>query len=257
MNLYSKLYGDGQATLVILHGLFGSSDNWQTFAKSIADQYQVVTIDLRNHGLSPHDAEFNLESMALDLKETFDTLNLSGINLMGHSLGGKVAGHFALRHPSYLRSLIVIDIAPRAYPPHHELYFNAMLDLNLQELTTRTQADHWLGKQIRDVGIRQFLLKNLTRDEAGRFKWRFNLESLYRHYDEINIALSSDHPFSKPTLFIKGENSNYIHPEDEMLIKELFARAEVRQIAGAGHWVHADQPAKLKEMVLEFLDKSN
>ncbi|MBK6479952.1 MAG: alpha/beta fold hydrolase [Saprospiraceae bacterium] len=257
MNLYSKIYGEGRATLVILHGLFGSSDNWQTFAKSIADRYQVITIDLRNHGLSPHDPEFDFECMAGDLQETFDTLNLSKINLMGHSLGGKVAGYFALNHPSYLRSLIVIDIAPKSYPPHHELYFNAMLGLNLEEVTTRTQADHWLSKQITDAGIRQFLLKNLMRDDAGTFKWRFNLQALYRHYDNINIPLSSDHPFSKPALFIKGENSNYILPDDAVLIKELFTHAEVKQIDGAGHWVHADQPVRLKEMVLEFLDNSN
>lgn len=252
MILSYKSFGEG-TPIVILHGLFGSSDNWQTFSKSIADRYQVITIDLRNHGNSPHDDQFSFKWIDQDLTETLDALHLYTYHLLGHSLGGKAAMVHALLHPARVGRLIVIDIAPKAYPPHHELYFKVMRSMDFDQITNRTEADLWMQKEIQDTSVRQFLLKSLVRDEEGRFKWKFNLDALYRHYDEINVALDGLSPFKHPTLFIKGERSDYIKDEDLALIHHLFSNSKIETIHGAGHWVHADQPARLKEILLGFL----
>lgn len=252
MILSYKSFGEG-TPLVILHGLFGSSDNWQTFAKSIGDRYQVIAIDLRNHGNSPHEDQFSFKWIDQDLIETLDALHLSGYHLLGHSLGGKAAMVHALHHPARVGRLIVIDIAPKAYPPHHELYFKVMRSMDFDQITNRTEADLWMQKEIQDTSVRQFLLKSLVRNDEGRFKWKFNLEALYRHYDEINITLEGLPSFDHSTVFIKGELSDYIKDEDHALIHHLFTNSKIETIHGAGHWVHADQPERLREVVLSFL----
>ena len=252
MILSYKSFGEG-TPIIILHGLFGSSDNWQTFAKSIGDRYQVIAIDLRNHGNSPHEDQFSFKLIDQDLIETLDALHLSGYHLLGHSLGGKAAMYHALHHPARVGRLIVIDIAPKAYPPHHALYFKVMRSMDFDQITNRTEADLWMQKEIQDTSVRQFLLKSLVRDDEGRFKWKFNLEALYRHYDEINIILEGLPSFDHPTVFIKGELSDYIKDEDHALIHHLFTNSKIETIHGAGHWVHADQPERLREVVLSFL----
>ncbi len=253
MILNFRSYGSGKP-LVILHGLFGSSDNWQTFAKSIADHFQVFTLDIRNHGQSGHSPEFNYDLIARDIWETLESLQISTCNLLGHSMGGKAAAIFALKFPVRVEKLMVIDIAMRSYPPHHQVYFDALLAINLSSMHTRNEAEDSLKTHIEDQTIRQFLLKNLTRDDAGNFKWRFNLEALYQHYEEINIEVISSVPFTKPCLFVKGSLSNYIKESDEAKIKELFPESRIVTIEGAGHWVHADKPLELKEIFLEFMD---
>ena len=255
MILSYNYFGQG-APLIILHGLFGSSDNWQSFAKSIADQYQVITIDIRNHGNSSHVDDFDFDLIHHDLIETLNYIGIDRYDMMGHSMGGKAAMVHALHCRDQVKKLIIIDIAPKAYPPHHEIYFNVMRSMDFDLISNRMQADAWMQKDIADLAVRQFLLKNLIRDENNRFKWKFNLESLYKHYDEINVELKSEHPFTRPTLFIKGERSEYIKTNDESLIHDLFPHAEIITIMNAGHWVHADQPIRLKEVVLDFLKKS-
>jgi esterase len=256
LKLFYRIFGTGKP-LVILHGLFGSSDNWQTFAKSIADRFQVITIDLRNHGNSPHSNEFDFELIDEDLIETLDDIGILQYHLLGHSMGGKIAAYHALHHPDPVEKLIVIDIAPRAYPPHHDIYFSVMRSMDFDQITNRIQADVQMQEMIPEVSIRQFLLKNLVRDDQGRFKWKFNLDALYQHYDEINGELKSDHPFIHPVLFIKGEYSDYITSADNSMINQLFPLAEIETIQGAGHWVHADQPGKLRVLILIFLSEVN
>lgn len=256
MKLFYRIFGTGKP-LVILHGLFGSSDNWQTFAKSISDHFQVITIDIRNHGNSPHANAINFNLIDEDLIETLDEIGLHQYYLLGHSMGGKAAAYHALFHPGRVEKLIVIDIAPRAYDPHHTTYFSVMRGMDFDQITNRTQADVQMQQEIPEVTIRQFLLKNLVRDDAGRFNWKFNLEAIYQHYDEINGEIRSDHAFIHPVLFIKGEYSDYITTKDESMIHHLFPLAILETIPQAGHWVHADQPGKLKERILLFLSPTN
>lgn len=252
MILYHRSYGSGDP-LIILHGLFGSSDNWQTFAKSISDRFQVITMDIRNHGLSAHVDDFNYDLISMDVLDTVKALGIESFYLMGHSMGGKAAACFTTHHADRVKKLIVIDIALRAYPPHHQRYFDAMLSLDLENTANRIEADEWLKQFIDDVIVRQFILKNLVRTEEGKFKWKFNLYALFQHYDEINIPISTVTPVPIPVLFIKGSLSDYIKDEDETHIQSIFNQAEIKSILHAGHWVHADRPDELKEMVMEFL----
>lgn len=252
MLLHYRLLGKGKP-IVILHGLFGSADNWHSFAKSIADQFQVVLIDIRNHGQSPHTPDFNYNLISRDIADTLEFLDIFTYYLMGHSLGGKAAAHFALTHRDQVEKLIIIDIALKEYPPHHQLYFDAMLSLDLLEIKDRIEADEWLQQFIEDITVRQFILKNLVRTDDGHFKWRFNLASLYQHYDEINIRIETEYPFTNPVLFIKGSTSDYILPDDIPGIKNCFPNVKFETVNGAGHWVHADKPGELKELILEFL----
>lgn len=252
VKLFSRSTGQGPP-LVILHGLFGSSDNWQTFAKMIAEYFTVITVDLRNHGLSPHTAEFSYEWISRDLKQFAEDHSLREFFLMGHSLGGKAAAYFALQYPGRLKKLIILDIAMKAYPPHHQLYFEAMLSMDFDLVRNRNEADEWLQRTISSLPVRQFLLKNLVRDAEGRFRWKFNLRGLQDQYDSINVAIESEVPFDKPVLILAGEHSAYILPEDEEPLKALFPQAILKTIPGAGHWIHADQPDLLKDEVVGFL----
>jgi pimeloyl-ACP methyl ester carboxylesterase len=244
--------GEGP-TLLILHGLFGSSDNWQTFAKMISDRYRVISLDIRNHGLSPHTDDFSYELITSDIIEFARDQGLDSFYLMGHSLGGKAAAHFALHYPEKVSKLIVLDIAMKAYPPHHEVYFKAMRSMDLEKTLTRADADAWLLPDIPTVAVRQFILKNLVRDGEGKFRWKFNLEALYQHYDQINVAIESGKAYPNPMLLVSGEYSYYIQPEDIIAMKTLFPLLTAVAVPESGHWIHADQPVKLKEVVLEFL----
>lgn len=253
VKLFSRSTGQGPP-LVILHGLFGSSDNWQTFAKMLSDRFNVITIDLRNHGLSPHTAEFSYDLISKDLNQFAEDHGLREFYLMGHSLGGKAAAFFTLQYPERVKKLIILDIAMKAYPPHHEKYFEAMLSLDFDLIRNRNEADAWLQRQISSLPVRQFLLKNLVRDAEGRFRWKFNLQGLYDQYDSINIAIESETPFDKPVLILAGEHSTYILPEDKEPLRALFPRAILKIIPGAGHWIHADEPEILKNEVVAFLE---
>lgn len=252
MILYSKTLGQGNH-LVILHGLFGSSDNWQTFAKAVSHIYTVTGIDLRNHGRSDHTDDFSYALIAKDLEDTLKELGIHQCILMGHSMGGKAAAYFAIKNPPMVKSLWIIDIAMRSYPPHHQIYFDAMLSLDLSTIQSRQEADTHLQLYIQDQTVRQFILKNLMRNENNAFHWRFNLAALYTHYDEINKEITSDYPFDKTVYFVKGEYSNYITATDELHIKQLFPQAQFITIPAAGHWIHADQPEVFKST---FLSKS-
>ncbi|RAU81537.1 alpha/beta fold hydrolase [Pontibacter arcticus] len=253
MKLHYKELGHGQP-LLILHGLFGTLDNWQTLAKRFAEHYNVFIVDLRNHGRSPHSDEHSYELMAEDVLELIDDLQIPTPAIMGHSMGGKVAMQFALKYPTRLTKLIVVDIAPKAYPPHHDEIIDALRSVDLTTVTSRGDVDEQLSKQIPEMDVRLFLMKNLYRKEDNTFGWRMNLEALDKNYANVAAAIAADVPFKKSTLFIKGGRSRYIQQEDIYgSIEHLFTLVEVETIPNAGHWVHAQAPDEVYELVSNFL----
>jgi pimeloyl-ACP methyl ester carboxylesterase len=253
MDLHHKIFGQGPP-LLILHGLFGTSDNWQTLGRRWAEHFTVVLIDLRNHGRSPHTEVHDYPSMAEDLREFMENNWMYEAHLLGHSMGGKTAMQFALEHPDMVEKLVIVDIAPRTYPCGHELIFEALAALDLDQLSSREEADEQLQQRIDDYGIRQFLLKNLSRKKEGGFRWKMNLPVLQAHYQDILQGLTAEEPYAGPTLFVRGDRSNYIRDEDRDPTWELFPAANLATIANAGHWVHADQPDELYRVVAEFLE---
>ncbi len=253
MELHYRSMGEGQP-LIILHGVFGTSDNWQTFAKQLADQYEVYLPDQRNHGLSPHSDEFDYHVMADDLQEFIETHQLTRPVILGHSMGGKVAMFFATKYPERFDKLIVVDIAPRAYPVHHQKILEALGAVKIDEISNRKEAEDQMKPIIADAGIRQFLLKNLKREDHGRFSWKLNLPVISRNIERVGEAVDSGQTVDKPVLFVGGEKSDYIREEDQALIQQIFPRARIVTIPGAGHWVHAEQPKLLLEEVTGFLE---
>lgn len=254
MTLNYKSFGEGYP-IIILHGLFGTLDNWQTIAKKLAETYTVYIIDQRNHGRSPHDDTFDYESMADDLQAFMESHWIYEAHIIGHSMGGKTAMQFALNYPDLVNKLVVVDIAPKAYEGGHQTIFDALLSLDLAKITSRKEADALLQQKIEEFGVRQFLLKNLTRQKEGGFKWKMNLPIIYQNYPQILSAIDSEDSFDNPTLFIRGGASNYVEDEDLGNIKSFFPSAELATVAEAGHWVHAAAPETLLKLVLDFLEE--
>ncbi len=252
MRLAYKKYGAGRP-LVILHGLLGASGNWHTLAgKTFAARFEVYAVDLRNHGRSPHSDVFDYPAMVEDLLEFVDEHGLARVHLLGHSMGGKTAMHFALAHPERVERLVVVDIGPGAYPPRHAEIFEALRALDLGAYAARSDLDAALARRIPSYPIRQFLLKNLAYDGSG-YAWQMNLEGLYRNYARINAAVDDGRTFAGPVLFIRGGASDYVDEADLPAIRALFPQAYLVTIAGAGHWVHAEKPDAFAEAVLAFL----
>ncbi|NVN92577.1 MAG: alpha/beta fold hydrolase [Desulfuromonadales bacterium] len=252
MHLHCERYGEG-SPLIILHGLFGSSDNWRTLGRKLGAHFSAFVVDLRNHGASPHSDDFNYQLMAEDLKVFMDEHCLASAYLLGHSMGGKVAMHFALAWPERLEKLVVVDIAPKEYQDRHGKIIQALVSLRLEPFTERREIDNALLEAIPDQIMRQFLLKNLTRDDRGCFRWRMNLKSIALHYGDINKSLDEDACFDKPTLFLKGGNSDYMDTGDLVEINRFFPHARLDIVQGAGHWLHVDAPAEFLSRVCTFL----
>lgn len=252
MKLHYKILGEGQP-LIILHGLFGSADNWQTLAKRFAEKNKVVLVDMRNHGHSPHTDEMNYDAMADDIYELIQDEKLENSILMGHSMGGKAAMFFAQKHEELLNKLIIVDMGLKKYPPHHQIIFDAVLGLDFDVIKTRKEAEEQLKKTITDFGVLQFLLKNIYWTEREKLDFRFNLHVLYREIEEILEAVPPG-KVNLNTLFIRGEKSNYILEDDFEKIKEQFPNSTIETILGAGHWVHAEKPKEFFEMISGFVD---
>jgi esterase len=254
MKLAYREYGQG-TPLIILHGLFGQSDNWNTLAKQFAEkEYRVFTLDLRNHGLSPHSEDWSYSLMAKDIKEFMDDHQLTKPVLMGHSMGGKVVMFFEKLFPNTASKVIIADIAAKEYPPHHAEVLDALHAVDFSVVKTRKEAEAEMNKYITDFGTKQFLLKNIYwKDTANNIMdWRFNLEVISRKYD----AIREEVPFyesSVPCLVIKGSRSNYIDVNDEADFKKRYTDIRIVSIEGAGHWVHAEKPKEYFEAVIEFL----
>lgn len=254
MELNYKTFGQGEP-LIILHGLFGTLDNWQTLGKQLAEHYSVYIPDQRNHGRSPHTPEMNYPALAEDLRHFMESHWIYQSHIVGHSMGGKTAMQFALEHPDMVDKLVVVDIAPKAYEPAHETIFEALLSVELDQLADRSEADAVLKRRIDDRGIRQFLLKNLSRNKDEGYRWKMNLPALHEHYHEILGEVRGDHPYEGPVLFIRGERSSYILDEDGEAIRRFFPNAEIETVRDAGHWVHAEQPEAMLRLITGFLER--
>jgi len=246
-----KVFGEGQP-LIILHGLFGSLDNWITLARKFAEHYKVYIVDQRNHGLSFHAEEFNYELMAQDLADLMSYEKIESAHLIGHSMGGKTAMNFAVSYPQKVDQLVIADIGPKYYPVHHMQIIKALYSIRLEELTARKDADEKMSELIKNVGIRQFLLKNLQRD-GDVFRWKMNLDAIAKQIEEVGKALNQNAQYVKETLFIKGANSDYIQDGDMILINSIFPKARLETIEGAGHWLHAEKPKEFYDVVAKFL----
>jgi pimeloyl-ACP methyl ester carboxylesterase len=254
MRLHFRVQGEG-SPLLILHGLLGSSDNWRSMAKRLAAHRRVYSVDLRNHGKSPHSLAMNYAVMASDLRELCATENLREPAVLGHSMGGKVAMQLAAEYPEQVEKLIVVDIAPKAYPPAHRSVLAAMRGLELGHYRSFGEIDGALAPAIADGPTRQLVLKNLERDADGQFRWRIGLDEISESYDELTKAVEVRAPFPKSACFVRGEQSRYIANEDRALIRQGFPRAELSTIAGARHWPHVDAPDEFYAVVAEFLSR--
>ena len=253
MILHSQIIGNGKP-FVILHGFLGMGDNWKSLANRFAENgFEVHLLDQRNHGRSFHSDDFNYKLLSYDLKAYCDYHELDEIVLLGHSMGGKTAMEFATLNPNRVSKLIIVDIGPKAYPPHHQDIVKALSVLDLETLRTRGSADQELSAYIHDLGTRQFLLKNLYWKEKGRLGLRVNLAVLSGKMNEIGKALSDGRTFSGEVLFLKGEKSNYIEKFDEVLIRKHFPKALIETVSEAGHWVHAENPSEFYRNVVNFL----
>lgn len=253
MRLYFREYGQGQP-LIILHGLFGSSDNWLTQAKLYADSFNVYTVDQRNHGLSPHSEEFDYPSMVTDLAEFIDDHNIINPAIIGHSMGGKTAMNFALTHPDKIEKLIVVDISPRPYDLEHYSILEGLNAIPIGTLSSRNEADEILARYVVDSDVRQFLLKNLQRKPGGGFSWKINLPVLTQKLSNIGLDLQVKGTFTKPTLFVRGARSNYVQDADWNRITTIFPEATLETM-DTGHWVQAEKPIEFVELTRQWLNR--
>jgi esterase len=269
MELFFRKYGEVGPPLIIVHGLYGSGDNWVSIARELSDRFEVFVVDQRNHGQSPHSEVHDYPAMREDLREFMDSQGIQKAVLIGHSMGGKTVMHFAEAWPERVQSLISIDIGPKSYrnlalasrsAANHPAMIDAMLSLDLSKMKTRKEIDAALGPSIGSGRVRGFLLKNIRRDRDGNFAWRINLRALADNIDQIFEGMDREAIAARggitgfPVLFIAGENSDYIRVQDHPLLKDIFPTAEVVTIPGTGHWVHAEQPALLVKNIRYFLE---
>jgi pimeloyl-ACP methyl ester carboxylesterase len=271
MKLFFREEGEG-FPIVIVHGLYGSSDNWLTVAKKLSSRYKIYMIDQRNHGRSPNAEEHSYVAMTADLAEFFDEQHIEKAILMGHSMGGKTAMSFAADYPERVEKLIVVDIAPKDYfllndESQYYLHNNilrAMMELDFSKVESRKQVEDFLLERIDSAQIVQFLLKNVHRNkESHQFEWRLNVPVLYDNLDEIIKGVNA-HWFDDrlpilnyPVLFVKGALSNYILPEDFSIIHRIYPDVEIVEIPNAGHWLHAEQPQLFMEVIWNFIKKGS
>lgn len=254
MQLHFRQYGEGQP-MIIIHGLYGISDNWVNHARILAENYKVYIPDMRNHGQSGHSNFFNYEVMAEDITEFIEQHEIENPVIMGHSMGGKIAMKFAFDNPDLVQKLIVIDMSMRQYNlrAFHSKIINAMLDIDFSKVKSRKEVDDYLAKTIEDARIRLFIMKNLYWTERKTLSWRLNLKAIIDNIDAIFEGISSQQSFNKPSLFIRGQKSDYVRDEDFDLIKKQFTNSELKTIPNAGHWVQADEPELFIKILKDFL----
>ncbi len=252
MQLHYQSIGNG-TPLIFIHGLFGSGDNWRSIAKHFADDYQVITLDLRNHGRSPQSDDQTYALMAEDLLALMDDCNIEKAHIVGHSMGGKVAMQFATQSPDRVNKLVVVDMATRAYADEHSHLIDAMLAIDLQQHQSRQSVDGALKTNIPVTMVRQFLLMNLVRSDTG-LDWRINLPSLKDNYPALQSAVCEGAPYDKPCLFIHGEMSEYVLPADKAMIQQRFSQAAFIALP-TGHWIHAEAPTQFIEALENYLSR--
>jgi len=252
MILHTDITGQGQP-LVLIHGLFGSYENLGVIARALHNDFQLINVDLRNHGRSPRADSMDYPQMAADVFETLDSLNIRQCAVLGHSMGGKVAMQMALLQSERVSKLILADISPVVNEPRHSKILQGLAAIDLADLQDRKQADLLLQPFVEELGVRQFLLKNLYKDPHDQFQWRFNLTALTENYQQLLAAPTATGPYTGNTLFIKGGNSDYIQAAHQPLILMLFPKASAKIIQGTGHWLHAEKPAAFSKIVSDFL----
>ncbi len=256
MDLHFAAYGSGQP-LIILHGLLGSGDNWVTVSKRLGEHFRVFAVDARNHGRSPHDSRFDLEVMAEDIEHFMNQHDLRSAALLGHSMGGKTAMQCALTRPDRIGKLIVVDIAPRGYSHDHDELLDALDTIDLTRFSERAEVEEALTPSVPRKAVRQFLVKNLRRDEVGGLVWKMNLPVIRENYAAIAGEVPAWGEFPGPTFFIRGGRSSYVRDDDRELILKMFPKAKIHTIVEAGHWVHADAPEEFVKVVREFLARED
>jgi len=251
--IHANRFGKGE-NLVIIHGFLGMGDNWKSLGKKWADLgFCVHLLDMRNHGRSFHDDEFNYKVMTQDVINYLTNQRVDSCCIIGHSMGGKVAMQLAMEKPEIIEKLVVVDIAPKYYPKHHDYILDGLALLEENQLESRKKADELLSEKIDEKGIRQFLLKNLFRDKDNRLILRLNLKAIRKNLDEIGRGLPENAQYLGSILFIKGQKSTYIEKADEKIIQHHFPNADLVTIENAGHWVHAEQPTAFFKTVNEYL----
>lgn len=254
VKLFHKVYRNTESTetLFILHGLFGMLDNWHNMARKFSEHFNVVLVDQRNHGKSPHTETMDFESMAEDLAELMNDMSIDSAFILGHSMGGKTAMKFADTYPQKVKKLVVVDIAPKKYRPGHTVYFDAFKTLDFSQFSSRSEADAALAQKEPNTAIRQFLLKNLEKGDNG-YRLKFNLTPIEKFYPQLIDKLEFQWLINNPTLFLYGEKSGYVTEQDVFTIEDTFTDAKFISIPEAGHWVHAEKPTEFFDAVLSFL----
>jgi len=251
--LYSKIEGEGKP-FIIIHGFLGMSDNWKTLGLQFAQLgFQIHLLDMRNHGKSFHSDEFNYEIMVEDVKAYIDFHNLQNITLLGHSMGGKIAMLFATLYPEIVEKLIIADIGPKYYAPHHQSILAALNAVDFSKKPNRSEVDEIISKYISDFGTKQFLLKNVYWKTPEELGFRFNLPVFNEKISEIGTALPFENHFDKPVLFLRGDKSDYILDVDFETILHHFPLAIIKTIPNAGHWLHAENPLAFYCEVQKFV----
>jgi esterase len=249
--LHSKILGSGKP-LIILHGFLGMSDNWKTLGNRYAENFEVHLIDQRNHGRSFQSDFFSYDLMVNDLKNYIDFHKLKNVYIIGHSMGGKVAMQFALTYSNIVDKLVIADIAQKKYPPHHQYILKALSEVDFTIQKSRKEIEKILSSYIAETGVIQFLMKNIYRKEKTELAYRFNLNALINNYNEVISSFNTDEIFTKPILFLKGSNSNYITSDDLITIKRNFSNVAIEEIKDSRHWLHAEQPQEFYTKTMNF-----
>jgi esterase len=252
-----QLLLDGQEAspaIILIHGMFGSLSNLGVLARSLVADYRVISVDLRNHGDSPHELLMDLPSMAADIVELMDDLKLPSATLIGHSLGGKVAMQVALNNPGRVSDLVVIDIAPVTYGARQDAALDALNLLAQNHITSRRDADALISEYIAEASVRAFLLKNLARKPEGNFSLKLNLASINQNYASTLVSAPTGHPYEGPALFLKGEHSAYIQEKHRPIIQQLFPDSQLEVVADTAHWLHAEKPEIVNALIRAFIE---
>jgi len=250
MQLHYKQTGNGP-NLILIHGLFGSFENLNVIARHLSESFTVTSVDLRNHGRSPHNSIMSYPAMNEDVIALMAQLSIDDAIFVGHSMGGKVAMQVALNMPDKVNKLVVLDIAPVTYEPRHDDVFKGLNAVSRAQINSRQDADNVMSEFVLEPGVRQFLLKSLAKTDNG-FTWKFNIRDIQAQYNEI-LAAPTGLPYTKDTLFIKGSNSEYITQDMKPSFVELFPNCKAKVIHGAGHWLHAEKPTAVNKSILDFI----
>ncbi len=254
LKLNYKQFGSGDP-IIILHGLFGMLDNWQTIAKRLASDYMVYIVDLRDHGKSEHSNDFNYQLLAQDIADFMESEWIHSAHIIGHSMGGKTAIQLVYDYPDLVEKLIVVDIGIKAYKGGHEIILKALQAVPIDNITSRDAVEEVLSEYVPERGIRLFLMKNLTRNKDSSYRWKMNLDLLINSYSKILAEIPIVDPIDTPTLFVKGSKSKYIVDQDVPQLEAVFTDMSLVTIADAGHWVHAEQPSELLSTIKSFINK--